>query len=457
MATPPHDRLNRADVHENGEKAPEELSQPTTTAQWKPLTRIAFRFCFAYFAFGVINPIALVPIPNADVPDLSVLWPMRQITLWTAAHIFHVTASFSHPTGGGDTTYDWINLFCTIVMAIGVTAVWSLMDRRRANYVTLHKWFQLFVRFALAEAMFSYGFGKVFRYQMPDTPLKMLVLPFGEFNKHAVLWNSIGAAPAYEIFAGCAEVLGGLLLILPATTTLGALVCFADLTQVFTLNLAYDINVKLFSFYLLLLSLFLLAPDIPRFVSFFFTNRPTVLTTQPTLFRTARACRTALVLQVFLGVYQMGVNIYNWGYVGRMWDRSWRSAPLYGIWDVQQMAIDGKLRPPLLTDSERWRRVLFNWDGPDEVAFQRIDDTFLYYTSSERPQGLLIKDAGPIPEYGYPGNEDRSGDFTVDRPAPDKLILDGTLGESKIHAELKRLDLNQFPLVKGGFHLIQPR
>jgi len=49
--------------------------------------------------------------------------------------------------------------------------------------------------------------------------------------------NSMGSAPAYEIFTGLAEVAGGLLLIVPRTTTLGALISLADMTQVFTLNM----------------------------------------------------------------------------------------------------------------------------------------------------------------------------------------------------------------------------
>jgi hypothetical protein len=61
----------------------------------------------------------------------------------------------------------------------------------------------------------------------------------------------MGSAPAYEIFTGCAEVAGGLLLIVPRTATLGALISLADMIQVFTLNMTYDVPVKLFAFHLI--------------------------------------------------------------------------------------------------------------------------------------------------------------------------------------------------------------
>ena len=58
-----------------------------------------------------------------------------------------------------------------------------------------------------------------------------LIEPFGNFSLMGVLWASIGASRPYEIFAGCAETLGGILLIFPRTTTLGALVCLLDMCR----------------------------------------------------------------------------------------------------------------------------------------------------------------------------------------------------------------------------------
>ena len=82
-----------------------------------------------------------------------------------------------------------------------------------------------FTRFALASQMLTYGDGKACSLQMPFPFLIRLLEPFGNFSPMGVLWSSVGASPAYEMFAGSAEVLAGILLIIPATATLGALVC----------------------------------------------------------------------------------------------------------------------------------------------------------------------------------------------------------------------------------------
>jgi hypothetical protein len=390
-------------------------------------------------------------VANVNIPGLRVQWPMRQLTLWTAAHLFHVPATL-HPTGAGDTAYDWVETFCILLIAVIATAVWSLFDRHSESYVTLHKWFRIFLRFTLAALMFFYASIKIFPIQMFYPPLAKLVEPYGNFSPMSVLWFSVGAAPAYEISTGCAELLGGLLLILPVTTTLGALVCVADLAMIFTLNMSYDVAVKLFSFHLLLIALFLVAPDCRRLISFFMTNRPTPPSTQPRLLRTARANRIALAVQLTFGLYLAIMNL-NTG--RQIWYTSGGGSPkpeLYGIWNVDKMTIDGQLHPLLLTDVQRWHRMIFELYG--DVEIQGMDDSVLNFTSSEKTGVLDLRDTGPIPQFGYSGRPGLSGSFAMARPTPDQLTLDGSMGGHPIHAELKRVDLRKFTLVNRGFHWI---
>src|ERR1700722_2881840 len=285
MDSQPHDSQS-----EDTQAQDSQPHQNPPAPHWSLGLRVAFRFCFIYFGlFCFSNQIFgnLLSIPKVDIPDPSTLWPMRQITFWTAAHIFHIKFPLVYSdSGSGDKTFDWVLAFWMLVVAALATAIWSVLDRRRENYVTLHKWFRLFIRFALASQLVTYGIDKVIPLQMPFPWLTRLVTPFGTFSPMGVLWSSIGASPAYETFAGCAEMLGAILLISPWTTTLGALVCAADMTQVFMLNMTYDVPVKIFSFHLLLMASFLLAPEFKRLADFFFRNRAVAPSTQPQLFRT---------------------------------------------------------------------------------------------------------------------------------------------------------------------------
>ena len=416
---------------------------------WSLGLRIAFRFCVTYFTlFSLSNQIlgGLFFIPKVNIPELSAQWPLRQITFWTAAHVFRVKHDLVYTgSGSGDKTFDWVLAFCLLVISAAVTVLWSFFDRHRENYVTFHKWFRLAMRFMLASEMFLYGLVKAIPLQMPFPYLTRLLEPYGNFSPMAVLWSSIGASHSYEIFAGCAETLGGILLIMPRTATLGALVCLADMIQVFMLNMTYDVPVKLFSFHLILFSLFLLAPDARRLLEFFFTDRTVSPSQEKPLFHSLRANRIAVILQVVFGLYLMGMNIYSGIDAWHQYGGGRPKPSLYGIWDVDQMSVDGQLRPPLLTDKDRWRRVIFDFESA--TTFQRPDDTVTGF-------GSAINDKDKTLTLTKGSDKNWKASFSYARPATDQLELNGSMDGHQVQMKLKLLDKDKFTLVNRGFHWI---
>jgi uncharacterized membrane protein YphA (DoxX/SURF4 family) len=417
---------------------------------WSLASRVAFRFCFVYFGIYSLSTqilTSLLPLPKVNIPDPSTFWPIRPIVLWTAVHIFRLAKPPAYAdTGSGDKAFDWVLVFCLLLFALLATGIWSILDSKRQNYITLHKWFRLAIRFFLAGQMIAYGLSKAVPLQMPFPYLTRLLTPYGNFSPMGVLWSSIGSSPGYEIFAGCAELLGGILLVFPRTTALGALVCIADMTQVFMLNMTYDVPVKLLSFQLILLALFLLVPDLKRLVSFFLLNRATEPSTQPPLFATRRANRFGFAAQIVFAVWLLGMNGYvswvNWFEYGGGRPKS----PLYGIWEVDQQLIDGQVRSPLLTDAGRWRRAIF--DFPNRMAFQRVDDSFARY-------GAAINVKDQTIELTNDTDKKWKADFSFQRVVPDQLTLDGDMDGHKTHLRLKLVDRNSFLIVNRGFHWIQ--
>jgi hypothetical protein len=293
--------------------------------------------------------------------------------------------------------------------------------------------------------MVSYGMIKVIPLQMPAPQLTRLVEPFGNFSPMGVLWYSIGASRPYEMLTGCAELLGGILLFVPRLTMLGALVCLADATQVFTLNMTYDVPVKLLSFHLILMSIVLAAPDAKRLAQVFVLNR----TAEPSRgqpWSSPRAARLALIAQVGFGAYVVLMNLAgsftSWSRFGGGAPK----APLYGIWIVDEMSVDGRTRAPLVTDYGRWRRVVFQI--PTAVSFQRMDDSFVRYDA-------VVDAAGHAITLSIPGDTSWSARFTFERPSTDQLTLDGSMDGQQVRMRLRLFDHNSLVLLSRGFHWIQ--
>jgi hypothetical protein len=425
------------------------VEEPTPALRWSLATRIAFRFGFIYlglYCLGTQVIRGLMPWSDLEAPDPVTRWPVGPIVAWVAAHVFGITSPLVYFSGSGDKTFDWVFAFCLLLFAALVTALWSILDRRRGNYVVLHKWFRLFLRFCLAGQMLGYGLAKAIPLQMPYPPLTRLVEPFGNFSMMGVLWYSIGAAPAYEIFAGCAETLGGILLIFPRTVTLGALISLADMTQVFVLNMTYDVPVKLFTFHLIVICLFLLAPDLQRLSNLLLLDRPAGPSTQPPLFASARRNRIALAAQIAFGALLFGMNLYGSVSVWSTYGPGQPKSALYGIWDVTELTIDGQSRPPLVTDRDRWRRAIF--EIPHRVTLERMDDTLARYGASIDPKGNTLT-------LSKPDDKNWKATFAYQRPTPEQLILDGNLEGHKVHLQLDLVDSSKFLLVSRGFHWVQ--
>lgn len=427
---------------------------------WGTATLVAFRFGTCYFGtFGLVVAVGLIPI---ILKGIGIDGP------WSAIHgLFHTTRapiawigehflglSVQSTQVGSDSAFQWTALFCIAFLAAVATAIWTVRDRGRQRYDRLQAWVWTILRLVLATAMFYFGMAKVIPTQMPFV-LNRLVEPYGNFSPAGVLWAQVGVSPAYQILLGVAEVFGGLLLLLPRTAAAGALVCVVDLTQVFLLNMTYDIRLKTVSSQLLLLSLFLLAPYARRLLAAFFTDRAVPAAAMPQLFARPRANRIALVTQVAVGVALLVA------FSAQGWQQFSKPTPnLYGIWQVETFSSEGYPRDPLITDKIRWRRVIFDRpfhvSAPVMVTVQRMDDTFEVFGGTIDARKHFIDlthqiELGTYKEtpvrirltYWWPGQ-------------PNQMIVDGDdYAGHTIHLRATRMDPASFPLVERGFNWVQ--
>lgn len=267
-----------------------------------------FRFAFCYIALYAVYLVdqLLTLAVSRSASGVIVPFPAsveHAIIPWIGTHILHLSRPVTVFTNGsGDTTYDWILVLTNIAIAIGATAVWSLLDRRRASYSRLYAWLHLVVRLLLGFELLTYGFDKVIPVQFGQLTPSLLAAPFGTLSPMGVLWASMAASTGYTIFTGSVEVVAGILLFIPRLTTLGALVTLVSMSNVFALNLFYDVPVKLLSFHLLLLAIFLLLPDFPRLANLLVFNRPAAPSMMPSLATNLRIDRAVLLASWALGV-----------------------------------------------------------------------------------------------------------------------------------------------------------
>jgi hypothetical protein len=399
----------------------------------------------------------LRPLPGA-VPDLGhsgtlesgAIWGQldQWLSLWTETHLFGLAKPVPVvPTGSGDTMAQWASQVNWILLALGATVVWSLLDRRRREYTRLNQWLHVYVRFGLASIMFGYGFAKIIPTQMQRPTLDRLVEPWGEFSPMGVLWTFMGFSTVYQIFTGIGEALGSFLLVFRRTTTLGALLLCAVLSNVALLNYTFDVPVKLFSSNLLLMAFFVLAPDAKRLFDVLVRNRGTQPKISLPLFSSSRARWVAGTIAGLFVAYTIYSNISaGLNYYRTLIGPNAPKSQVYGIWDVESLTKNGVDQPPLLSDSTRLKRVVFG--ELSRGIFRLMSDSVERYS---------VKVDSVKHEVALTGRFDPKNARTLSYTKTDAnhLVLSGKLGADSVVMRLRRYDQNRFLLMNRGYHWIQ--
>ena len=337
--------------------------------------------------------------------------------------------------GSGDTTFHYVQFLCFVLMALAAALVWSLADYKRSNYHRLYLGLRVLVRLSLGMALIGYGAAKVIPSQFPPLALHRLVQPFGDASPMGLLWSFMGASAPYTIFSGAVEMLSGLLLFFPSTTTLGALLSIGVMSHVVVLNFCYDVPVKLFSLHLLGLAIFLAAPDAGRLLNLFVLNRVADPASAETVLRRPVFLRAAFGLKLLLlaGV-TMGSLYQSHSTLRAMSAKS----PLYGIWEVEEYSLDGEGRPPQVPDNVRWRRLIIG--RSEQFAFlERMDGKRRGYALNlDHAAKKLFLDS----------------EFAYSTPAPETMHLDGSHYGRALSVTMRRVDESEFRLINRGFHWI---
>jgi hypothetical protein len=411
---------------------------------WGIATRAGFRFAFVYLA------LCFFPGPLELVERLTPLFRSidsrkHELVGWFATHVLQLEQPLHFAnTGSGDTTALWVENLMVLLVAVTAALLWTVFERGHKNHARLHQWVRLGVRLELGAILLGYGAIKVIKAQFPDPFLWRLLEPYGDSSPMGLLWTFMGYSKGYNAFTGGVEMAAGALVLAPGLTGLGALLALCSMVNVFVLNMTYDVPVKLYSLNLILLSLFLLAPEARRLADFFLFNRATRPAEAARLFASRSLNRAMAFAQVLFLAYASVHFIQSGRHGIRQYGDLSPKPALYGMYNVDRFTVDGQDRPPLFTDPLRWKRVTIERDMmgvlPGDGPVQRY--------------AAETWDASKTLRLTRRGDAEWETKLAFETPAPGKVRLKGTMDGKLIVAELSKMDEGSFNLTSRGFHWI---
>jgi hypothetical protein len=305
-----------------------------------------------------------------------------------------------------------------------VAGIWAVRVRRAAA-TEARLWYGLHTGAAwfLALQLLEYGFDKVFKHQFYLPEPNTLYTPLGLLPPDLAYWSVLGASHSYSVFAGLLEVLPALLLLWSRTRLVGGIMALAVLANVLALNIGFDISVKLWSAFLLLLAVVAAAPGL--LTAYYALVRD--------CYRPARPVRPAQWHGRWVGAVRgLGLGILLVETAGpfvfeqRFNDDLLPRPPLHGAYAVTSLR-PAAAAPPRLFVHRQGYLITQELDG-------QVRDYKLTYAAGQ----LMLRDeAGQTSRLHY-------------TTSPAGLRLTGTLGPDSVHWLARPLPWRQLPLLQGG-------
>jgi hypothetical protein len=228
------------------------------------------------------------------------------------------------------------------------------------------------------------------------------------------------------------------------TVTLGSFIIIGVMTNVFVMNLTYDIPVKLFSFHLLLMSLLLFIGDWYRVKLVFFKNENEEKIDYFKLKLNKNLQKLIVggkgIIKGLIVIIVLIQCFVKFDLREQLKERS----ELYGIWETKLFVKNRDTLAPLLTDSYQWRYLII--DSKKKATIKKMNEALDKYDFQfDDVQNQLIFNRE---------NDTLKAQFFVNFKTDKELYLKGSLEEDTVLIHLKRKPKSDFRLVNRGFHWI---
>lgn len=406
--------------------------------QWSLSRKISFRFLSTYLVLFIIS--------NQFITSgfIDPLW--RKVVPWFEDTFMNLPGTINIFTNGsGDTTYNWVSLLCYIVVALIVSIIWSVLDYKRENYDTWLKALVVLVRYYVFYQMLMYGLAKVFYSQFQFPSFARLTQDYGDSSPMGLLWTFMGYSKGYTVFTGIGETVAALLLLTRRTTTLGAIVTLAVMSNVMALNYFYDVPVKILSGHLVFMALFLILLDFRRLYNIFILNIPANSANQSDLFPSPELRKVKNIIKWIVLVVYLGFSLYNMNEMTKKWGTKAPKPILYGLYEVDSFVKNGDTIPPLLTEYERWQRLMIERKG--FATIQQMDKKKIWHT---------IKTDTLNQSLAFSTRQDSTLIDTLYYSRPDTSLfsLKGVYKNDTLSIIFKEKKKEDFLLAKRGFHWV---
>ncbi len=392
-----------------------------------------------YLKFSLIFTllfIATLPFEQPLLPDFPALIApfFELVSKWVATNLLGWSPLLNYrleSDSAGLYLHSGILLFISSSLAFA----WHLLEKNDNRKVIYNKVLIEISSFYLSMHLFSYGFSKLFKAQFFFPEPNTLFTPLAYLDRDILFWSAMGTSHTYSVFSGIIELVPALLLIFPRTRTLGALIAFGVMVNVFMLNMGFDISVKLFSAFLIFLCLNVLSAEFRNLYLFFLSDLPIKR-------NLIGISRKNIIYRSIIGLFLIINGMFPFLLAGNFNDDLAPRPDLNGAYEINQFVLNGDSLAPMINDKFRWKRIFVHRRG--YFIIQNMQDKMTDYK-------LKIDETNNILEITDYRNFDLKYSFNIIRNG-DSMSLKGNFIGKDIYLKAVRIDLKKLPISNNNFH-----
>lgn len=342
---------------------------------------------------------------------------------------------------------DWVQQLAYLLISLLVAVIFIALDRKRRNYVTLHRWTKIALRYFLGSVMFLYGIQKLFLLQMVYPKLSYFYTPLGDFKPMDLAWTFVGYSGAYQFIGGLMEFIAGVLIFFRKTLVLGLLIFLGVMSNVLMLNYFFGVAVKTFSTTLFIMGLFLLLEHIPKLIDFLLLQKSRKIEIPELDFVTPWKKKARLILKYgyisFLLIFLVYLQVQLYSRLN-----GYSPIEIEGAYDVHSFEVNGTANTDYF-DSLRWNQVVVNRslngsssEGHIMLGATKRELATFEIDSLDQLKIIFAEDSAMV----FEGTHRISGD---------SFIWTGQIGNDSTKIVLKR-NQREIPLDETPFTFIMP-
>ena len=195
---------------------------------------------------------------------------------------------------------------------------------------------------------------------------------------------------------------------------------------------------------LLIMAVFLMAPDFNRMLNVFWRNSAVQSVSFPPMLHSRKKKIAGAVLK-WLFVISLFYSNISGGLSSRKQYGDLRPLPpLYGIYNTEIVVRNHDTIPPLTTDSTRWKQLIIQFKENAQVKLMNDSLKFFKFIVNDSARSILF--------YSVADSLNKSS--LLYQADSTSLVLSGQIKSDSIYIRLRKFDVNKFRLVSRGYHWI---